>query len=95
MDFALELRGVSWPRRAEAVEGVDLAVRAGERRALSGNETTLFNRSAALPGRRIDPALRPRRDRALSHRRAAPGLARIDALPELSALENRPLAVRP
>jgi branched-chain amino acid transport system ATP-binding protein len=103
--LALELRGVS---RAfgglRAVEGVDLTVEAGERRALIGpngaGKTTLFNLiSGGLPvtsgairlfGRDVT--------REPSHGRAALGLARTFQIttlfPELSVLENCLLAVQ-
>jgi branched-chain amino acid transport system ATP-binding protein len=103
--LALELRGVS---RAfgglRAVEGVDLAVETGERRALIGpngaGKTTLFNLiSGALPVTSGSIRLFGRDvTRAPSHRRAALGLARTFQIttlfPELSVLENCLLAVQ-
>ena len=103
--LALELRGVTRTFGGlRAVEGVDLAVETGERRALIGpngaGKTTLFNLiSGALPvtsgsirlfGR--DVTTTP------SYRRAALGLARTFQIttlfPELSVLENCLLAVQ-
>ena len=103
--LALELRGVTRTFGGlRAVEGVDLAVETGERRALIGpngaGKTTLFNLisgallvtsgSIRLFGR--DVTTTP------SHRRAVLGLARTFQIttlfPELSVLENCLLAVQ-
>ncbi len=104
-DWALELRGVSKAFGGlHAVDGVALAVRPGERRALIGpngaGKTTLFNLiSGELPvtdgtitlfGRDVT--------RTAPHRRAALGLARTfqitNVFPSLTVLENCLLAVQ-
>jgi branched-chain amino acid transport system ATP-binding protein len=103
--WALEVRGVSRVFGGlRAVDGVDLAVRPGERRALIGpngaGKTTLFNLIAgALPvttgtirlfGQDVT--------RLAQHRRAALGLTRTfqisNLFPSLSVLENCLLAVQ-
>jgi branched-chain amino acid transport system ATP-binding protein len=103
--LALELRDVS---RAfgglRAVDGVRLAVRAGERRALIGpngaGKTTLFNLIAgALPVTTGRIALFGRDVTALAqHRRAALGLARTyqvtNLFPGLTVLQNALLAAQ-
>jgi len=104
-EFALTLDGVSKHFGGlRAVDGVALAVRPGERRALIGpngaGKTTLFNLIAgALPvssgritlfGRDVTTAP--------AHRRAAQGLARTfqitNLFPDLSVLDNTQLAVQ-
>jgi len=104
-EYALTLDGVSKHFGGlRAVDGVALAVRPGERRALIGpngaGKTTLFNLiSGALPvssgritlfGRDVTSAP--------AHRRAAQGLARTfqitNLFPDLSVLDNTQLAVQ-
>ena len=104
-EFALTLDNVSKHFGGlRAVDGVALAVRPGERRALIGpngaGKTTLFNLiSGALPvssgritlfGRDVT--------RAPAHHRAAQGLARTfqitNLFPDLSVLDNTLLAVQ-
>jgi branched-chain amino acid transport system ATP-binding protein len=88
----------------QAVDGVELTVRPGERRALIGpngaGKTTLFNLiSGALPVTAGRIALFGRDVTAApAHRRAALGLARTfqitNLFPDLSVLENCLLAVQ-
>jgi len=104
-EFALTLDGVTKHFGGlRAVDGVALAVRPGERRALIGpngaGKTTLFNLiSGALPvssgritlfGRDVTSAP--------AHHRAAQGLARTfqitNLFPDLSVLDNTQLAVQ-
>ena len=104
-EFALTLDGVSKHFGGlRAVDGVALAVRPGERRALIGpngaGKTTLFNLiSGALPvssgritlfGRDVTSAP--------AHHRAAQGLARTfqitNLFPDLTVLDNTQLAVQ-
>jgi branched-chain amino acid transport system ATP-binding protein len=104
-EYALTLDGVTKHFGGlRAVDGVALAVRPGERRALIGpngaGKTTLFNLiSGALPvssgritlfGRDVTSAP--------AHRRAAQGLARTfqitNLFPDLSVLDNTQLAVQ-
>jgi ABC-type branched-subunit amino acid transport system ATPase component len=103
--LALRLEGVSrWFGGLRAVDGVDLAVRPGERRALIGpngaGKTTLFNLIAgALPvsaGRiRVFGA---DVTRLAQHRRAALGLTRTfqitNLFPNLTVLDNVRLAAQ-
>ena len=105
MDQALRLDGVC---RAfgglQAVDGVTLTVRPGERRALIGpngaGKTTLFNLIAgAMPLSSGRIALFGRDvTHAPAHRRAALGLARTfqitNLFPDLSVMENCLLAVQ-
>jgi len=104
-DFALELRDVSKAFGGlHAVEGVALAVRPGERRALIGpngaGKTTLFNLiSGALPVTSGTITLFGGDVTGMAqHRRAALGLARTfqisNLFPALTVLENCLLAVQ-
>jgi len=104
-DWALELRDVSKAFGGlRAVDGVALAVRPGERRALIGpngaGKTTLFNLiSGELPVTTGTIALFGQDvTRAAAHRRAALGLARTfqitNLFPSLTVLENCLLAVQ-
>jgi len=104
-DWALELRDVSKAFGGlRAVDGVALAVRPGERRALIGpngaGKTTLFNLiSGELPVTTGTIALFGQDvTRAATHRRAAHGLARTfqitNLFPSLTVLENCLLAVQ-
>ena len=104
-DWALELRDVSKAFGGlRAVDGVALAVRPGERRALIGpngaGKTTLFNLIAGeLPVTTGTIALFGQDvTRAAAHRRAALGLARTfqitNLFPSLTVLENCLLAVQ-
>ncbi|MBI4254746.1 MAG: ABC transporter ATP-binding protein [Candidatus Rokubacteria bacterium] len=103
--YALELTGVSKIFGGlHAVDGVELAVRPGERRALIGpngaGKTTLFNLiSGALPPTSGSIALFGRDvTRMAQHRRATLGLARTfqisNLFPTLTVLENCLLAVQ-
>src|SRR6185503_17164499 len=103
--FALRLSGVAKSFGGlRAVDGVDLAVRPGERRALIGpngaGKTTLFNLIAgALPVTSGAISLFDRDVTAApSHRRARLGLARTfqitNLFPALTVLENCLLAVQ-
>ena len=104
-NFALELRDVSKAFGGlHAVEGVALAVRPGERRALIGpngaGKTTLFNLiSGALPVTSGTITLFGGDVTGMAqHRRAALGLARTfqisNLFPALTVLENCLLAVQ-
>jgi branched-chain amino acid transport system ATP-binding protein len=104
-DWALELRDVSKVFGGlRAVDGVALAVRPGERRALIGpngaGKTTLFNLIAGeLPVTTGTIALFGQDvTRVAAHRRAALGLARTfqitNLFPSLTVLENCLLAVQ-
>jgi len=104
-DFALELRDVSKAFGGlHAVDGVALAVRPGERRALIGpngaGKTTLFNLiSGALPVTSGTITLFGGDVTGMAqHRRAALGLARTfqisNLFPALTVLENCLLAVQ-
>ena len=104
-DFALRLEKVSkWFGGLRAVDGVELAVRPGERRALIGpngaGKTTLFNLIAG-----VLPASAGRITlfdddvtRLAQHRRAALGLTRTfqitNLFPSLSVLDNVRLAAQ-
>src|SRR5690348_3984669 len=103
--LALELDGVSKAFGGlRAVDGVELAVRSGERRALIGpngaGKTTLFNLVAgALPVTAGQIELYGRDvTRMPAHRRAALGLTRTfqisNLFPSLSVLDNCLLAVQ-
>jgi branched-chain amino acid transport system ATP-binding protein len=102
---ALELRGVAKAFGGlRALDGIDLTVQAGERRALIGpngaGKTTLFNLiGGSLPVTSGSIRLFGRDVTGMpAHRRAALGLARTFQIttlfPDLSALENCLLAVQ-
>ena len=104
-DYALRLEGVSkWFGGLRAVDGVELAVRPGERRALIGpngaGKTTLFNLIAGVlpPSAGRITLFGEDVTRLAQHRRARLGLTRTfqitNLFPSLSVLQNVLLAAQ-